>query len=85
MLYDASTLYFATDEGDGFREPEFFKERRLDPQITIGMPEVCTNLSQVRHESGSSPWVCGVEVAQSDHIHAGHEVSDCSSVNGGAP
>jgi hypothetical protein len=34
VLYDVSTLYFATDTGDGFREPGFFKESRLDPQMT---------------------------------------------------
>ena len=34
-LYDVSTLYFETDAGDGFREPGFSKERRLEPQITI--------------------------------------------------
>jgi len=34
VLYDVSTLYFEADEGDGFREPGFSKERRLDPQIT---------------------------------------------------
>jgi transposase len=32
-----STLYFETDQGDGFREPGFSKERRLEPQITIGL------------------------------------------------
>ncbi|SFC52807.1 hypothetical protein SAMN05216284_105128 [Micromonospora sediminimaris] len=37
MLYDVSTLYFETDAGDGFREPGFSKERRLDTQITIGL------------------------------------------------
>jgi hypothetical protein len=37
VLYDVSTLYFQTDAGDGFREPGFSKERRLDPQITIGL------------------------------------------------
>jgi hypothetical protein len=37
VLYDVSTLYFETDKGDGFREPGFSKERRLDPQITIGL------------------------------------------------
>jgi hypothetical protein len=26
-----STLYFETDTGDGFREPGFSKERRLEP------------------------------------------------------
>ena len=37
VLYDVSTLYFETDQGHGFREPEFSRERRLDPQITIGL------------------------------------------------
>jgi transposase len=37
VLYDVSTLYFKTDAGDGFGEPGFSKERRLDPQITIGL------------------------------------------------
>jgi Transposase DDE domain len=37
VLYDVSTLYFETDAGDGFREPGFSTERRLEPQITIGL------------------------------------------------
>ena len=37
VLYDVSTLHFEADAGDGFREPGFSKERRLDPQITIGL------------------------------------------------
>ena len=37
VLYDVSTLYFETDAGNGFREPGFSKERRLDPQITVGL------------------------------------------------
>jgi Transposase DDE domain len=37
VLYDVSTLYFETDQGDGFRESGFSKERRLEPQITIGL------------------------------------------------
>ena len=37
VLYDVSTLYFETDKADGFREPGFSKERRLDPQITLGL------------------------------------------------
>jgi Transposase DDE domain len=36
-LYDVTTLYFETDAGDGFREPGFSKERRLEPQITVGL------------------------------------------------
>jgi hypothetical protein len=37
VLFDVSTLYFEIDTGDGFREPGFSKERRLEPQITIGL------------------------------------------------
>jgi Transposase DDE domain len=37
VLYDVSTLYFEADKGDGFRESGFSKERRLEPQITIGL------------------------------------------------
>jgi hypothetical protein len=35
--YDVTTLYFETDKADGFREPGFSKERRLEPQITLGL------------------------------------------------
>jgi hypothetical protein len=37
LLYDMTTLYFEADVGDGFREPGFSKERRLEPQITVGL------------------------------------------------
>src|ERR687883_215001 len=37
VLYDVSALYFEIDTGDGFREPGFSKERRLEPQITVGL------------------------------------------------
>jgi len=37
VLYDVAPLDFETDAGDGFREPGFSKERRLEPQITIGL------------------------------------------------
>ena len=37
ILYDVTTLYFEAHEGDGFREPGFSKERRLEPQITVGL------------------------------------------------
>ena len=37
VLYDVTTLYFEIDDGDGFREPGFSKERRLEPQITVGL------------------------------------------------
>jgi hypothetical protein len=37
VLYDVTTSYFETDRGDGFREPGFSKERRLEPQIAVGL------------------------------------------------
>lgn len=36
-LYDVTTLHFEAHEGDGFRESGFSKERRLEPQITVGL------------------------------------------------
>jgi transposase len=32
-----STLYIEAGQSDGFREPGFSKEHRLEPQITIGL------------------------------------------------
>jgi hypothetical protein len=37
VLFDVTTLYFETDTPDGFRESGFSKERRLEPQITVGL------------------------------------------------
>lgn len=37
VLFDVSTLYFETDKADELRKPGFSKERRLEPQITIGL------------------------------------------------
>ncbi|CAM3715316.1 hypothetical protein NORO109296_04365 [Nocardiopsis rhodophaea] len=37
VLYDMSTLDFEADTGDGFRDPGFSQERRMDPQTTIGL------------------------------------------------
>ena len=37
VLYDVTTLFFETDTADEFRVPGFSKERRLEPQITIGL------------------------------------------------
>lgn len=36
-LYGVATLYFETDNADGFCEPGFSKERRLEPHITAGL------------------------------------------------
>lgn len=37
VLYDVTTLYFETDTSDEFRIPGYSKERRLEPQITVGL------------------------------------------------
>ena len=36
-LYDVTTLYFETDEEDEHRKVGFSKERRVDPQILLGL------------------------------------------------
>jgi hypothetical protein len=37
VLYDVPALYFETGEGGGFGESGFSRERRPEPQITIGL------------------------------------------------
>ena len=37
VLYDVTTLYFETETEDDLRKVGFSKERRVDPQITVGM------------------------------------------------
>jgi len=37
VLYDVTTLYFEVQEGDSYRRPGLSKERRLEPQIVIGL------------------------------------------------
>jgi hypothetical protein len=37
VLYDVTTLHFETPREDGYRKPGFSKERRLDPQICVGL------------------------------------------------
>jgi hypothetical protein len=41
---DVTTLWFETDAGDGFREPASSKERRLEPQITVGLVTDATGM-----------------------------------------
>jgi hypothetical protein len=36
-LYDVTVLHFETGAAGGFGKPRFSKERRLDPQITLGL------------------------------------------------
>lgn len=37
ILYDVTTLYFQTDTPNELRKPGFSKERRLEPQILVGL------------------------------------------------
>lgn len=37
VLYDVTTLYFEIQEADSYRKPGLSKERRLEPQIVIGL------------------------------------------------
>lgn len=37
VLYDVTTLYFEVQKEDGYRRPGLSKERRLEPQITVGL------------------------------------------------
>jgi len=37
LLYDVTTLYFEVQKEDEYRKPGMSKERRLEPQITVGL------------------------------------------------
>jgi transposase len=37
VLYDVTTLYFEVQKEDEYRKPGLSKERRLEPQITVGL------------------------------------------------
>jgi hypothetical protein len=37
LLYDVTTLYFEIDKEDEYRKSGYSKERRLDPQIIVGL------------------------------------------------
>lgn len=37
VLYDVTTLYFEIQKEDSYRKPGLSKERRLEPQIVVGL------------------------------------------------
>jgi transposase len=37
VLYDVTTLYFEAQQEDEYRKPGLSKERKLDPQIVVGL------------------------------------------------
>jgi hypothetical protein len=65
VLYDVTTLYFETDQAGGFRESGFSKERRLEPQITLG-------LLRERAEARDSIGKPGQLLDEGGHMAGGH-------------
>jgi hypothetical protein len=80
VLYDVTTLYFETDTGDGFREPGFSKERRLEPQITVGLLTDATGfpLSVQAFEGNKAETATMVPVINA--FKAAHQLSDVTVV-----
>jgi hypothetical protein len=37
LLYDVTTLYFEAENEDDLRKVGYSKERRIDPQIVVGL------------------------------------------------
>jgi hypothetical protein len=80
VLYDVTTLYFETDAGDGFREPGFSKERRLEPQITVGLLTDATGfpLSVQAFEGNKAETATMLPVINA--FKAAHQLSDVTVV-----
>lgn len=68
VLYDVTTLYFETNQGDTFREPGFSKERCLEPQmrpraahrrdrVPVDGRGVRGQQGRVRHEVACVEWI----------------------------
>ena len=80
VLYDVSTLYFETDEADGFREPGYSKERRIDPQILIGLLTDASGfplmVNSFKGNEGETKTILPVLEA----FKAAHELSDVTVV-----
>ncbi len=91
LLYDVTTLYFETHEGDGFREPGFSKERRLEPQITVGLltdargfPLVswlaCNNCRAAAFNNSTSASVCAEPMCSISLDPLWNECTICTAV-----
>jgi DDE family transposase len=80
VLYDVSTLHFETDTGDGFREPGFSKQRRLDPQITILLLTDATGfpLSVAAFEGNKAETATMLPVLR--EFMAAHQLSDVTVI-----
>lgn len=80
VLYDASTLYFETHEGDGFREPGYSKERRLEPQITIGLLTDTVGFPLQLHAFEGNKAETKTMLPVIDRFRADHDVKDVTVV-----
>lgn len=79
-LYDVTTLYWETHEGDGFREPGFSKERRLEPQIVVGLLTTPAGFPlSVRAFDGNKAEVQTIAPVLADYA-AAHQVEDVTVV-----
>ena len=81
VLFDVTTLYFETDKADGFREPGLSKERRLEPQISVGLLTDETGFPLRAGAFGACSMVCvthppqvvltlGLEIERGDVVEA---------------
>ncbi|MCO6679240.1 hypothetical protein KJY99_11715, partial [Cutibacterium avidum] len=69
MLYDVTTLYFEAENEDSLRKVGYSKERRVDPQIVVGLLVDRWGFpgsSQSSVEGGSE--TAGVEYCPSDVV-----------------
>lgn len=80
VLYDASTLYFETAEGDGFRESGYSKERRLEPQITIGLLTDTTGFPLQLHAFEGNKAETKTMLPVIEQFLADHRVADVTVV-----
>ena len=80
VLYDVTTLYFETDTADGFREPGFSKERRLEPQITLGLLTDATGFPLLVQAFEGNKIETATIVPVINAFKAAHQLSDVTVV-----
>jgi hypothetical protein len=80
VLFDVSTLYFETDAGDGFREPGFSKERRLEPQITLGLLTDAAGFPLTVQAFEGNKAECATMLPVINAFKAAHQLTDVTVV-----
>ena len=79
-MFDVSTQYFETDAGDGFREPGFSKERRLEPQITLGLLTDAAGFPLTVEAFGGNKAETATMLPVINAFKAAHQLSDVTVV-----